>query len=117
MNQFLLYVMSAGYVFAGIMHFIFPKPYKKIMPPWLPYPLALVYVSGACEIVFGSILIPEITRPIGAWLIIVMLIAIFPANIQMAINLRKKNNLWFWISIARLPLQILLIWWAWVYTR
>jgi uncharacterized membrane protein len=73
-------------------------------------------ISGACEIVFGLLLIPDTTRSIAAWLIIVLLIAIFPANIQMSINFKRKNNPYFWITIVRLPLQFLLIWWAWSYT-
>lgn len=117
MQIFFLYLMAVGYVIAGIFHFTHPLPYKKIMPNWLPYHYPLIYISGVCEIIFGAMLIPEMTRPIGAWLIIVMLIAIFPANIQMMINLSGRNNLWFWISVARLPLQPLLIWWAWLYTK
>lgn len=117
MKLFSIYAMAIGYIFAGVMHFIFPKPYKRIMPPWLPYPLALVYISGICEIVFGLLLIPENTRSIAAWLIIALLIAIFPANIQMAINFRSRNNPYLWMAIARLPLQALLIWWAWTYTK
>lgn len=112
-----LYIMAIGYVTAGIFHFINPTVYKKIMPSWLPYHFALIYISGVCEIIFGLLLIPEITRPIGAWLIIAMLIAIFPANIQMTINFWGRYNLWFWLSVARLPLQALLIWWAWTYTK
>jgi uncharacterized membrane protein len=60
-------------------------------------------------------LIPDATRSIAAWLIIALLIAIFPANIQMSINFKRKNNPYFWITIVRLPLQLLLIWWAWLY--
>ena len=117
MKVFLLYAMAIGYVIAGIFHFTNPLPYKKIMPPWLPYQYPLIYISGVCEIIFGALLIPEITRPIGAWLIIAMLVAIFPANIQMAINFWQRNNPYQWIAIARLPLQPLLIWWAWTYTK
>ena len=87
------------------------------MPAWLPYHLPLIYISGVCEIAFGLLLIPEYTRHMGAWLIIAMLVAVFPANIQMAINFRNKNNPCLWVAIARLPLQILLIWWAWIYTK
>ena len=117
MNLFFFYLMALAYVIAGIFHFTNPKAYKKIMPPRLPYPLALIYISGACEIIFGLMLIPESTRHLGAWLIIVLLVAIFPANIQMMLNFRHKQNVYFWISIARLPLQGFLIWWAWLYTK
>jgi len=117
MKLIFLYVMALGYVIAGIIHFTHPAFYKKIMPLWLPYHFALIYISGVCEIVFGLLLLPEATRSIGAWLIIALLIAIFPANIQMAINYWNRNNPYLWIAIARLPLQILLIWWAWIYTK
>ena len=108
--------MSLFYVVAGINHFINPKWYVRIIPRWLPYPEALNYISGGCEIVFAILLIPVVTRSIAAWLIIAMLIAIFPANIQMSIDFWKKKNPYFWITILRLPLQIPLIWWAFQYT-
>jgi len=57
------------------------------------------------------------TRITAAWLIIILLIVIFPANIQMAINWSKNKNPKLWIAILRLPFQLVLIWWAWQYTR
>ena len=62
-----LYIMAVLYVWAGIYHFISPGFYKKIMPPWLSLPYTLIYISGACEIVFGLLLIPKQTRPLAAW--------------------------------------------------
>ena len=109
--------MAVLYAGAGANHFVNPRYYKKIMPPWLPYPDALIYISGIFEIAFGLLLIPEVTRQTGAWLIIALLIAIFPANIQMTINFWKKKKPYLWITIARLPLQVVLIWWAWAYTQ
>ena len=117
MSRYLLYLMALLYITAGIVHFVKPGTYLRIMPPYIPWPLAMVYLSGACEIVFGLLLWPESTRPTAAWLIIALLIAVFPANIQMAINFYKKDNTYLWLAIARLPLQGLLIWWAWIYTR
>ncbi len=117
MKNLLLYVMAIVYVAAGLNHFINPKFYTRIMPPWLPYPLTLVNISGICEIAFALLLIPAATRTIGAWLIILLLIAVFPANIQMSVNYWKYHNPYFWVTIARLPLQFVLIWWAWVYTK
>ncbi len=111
-----LYLMVAFYIAAGINHFRSPKFYLQIMPPWLPYHKALNYISGACEIIFALLLIPESTRSIGAWLIILLLIAIFPANIQMTLDFKKKRNKYFWLSILRLPVQLFFIWWAWLYT-
>lgn len=116
MKEILLYAMSVAYVFAGIMHFVFPKPYLKMMPKWIPWHHTLVYLSGVCEMIFGFLLIPEVTRPIGAWLIIAMLVAIFPANIQMMLNFRRRKSKYFWLTVLRLPFQPLLIWLAWIYT-
>ena len=113
----LLYLMALIYIAAGIYHFVNPKLYLKIMPTYLPYHLQLIYLSGVIEIGLGILLIPEGTRSIAAWLIIAMLIAIFPANIQMAVTFWQKNSSSLWIAIARLPLQGVLIWWAWLYTK
>ncbi|MEO6000023.1 MAG: MauE/DoxX family redox-associated membrane protein [Chitinophagaceae bacterium] len=111
-----LYIMVALYVIAGINHFVNPVPYKEIIPLQLPSPLILVYVSGALEIILGISLIFTGTRRIAAWGIILLLIAVFPANIQMMINYHHQNNPNLWIAILRLPLQILLIYWAYLYT-
>jgi uncharacterized membrane protein len=117
MKKVLLYVMALFYTVAGINHFLHPQNYMQIMPPFLPYPLALVYISGICEALFGLLLIPAGTRRVAAWLIIALLLAVFPANIQMMLNYRQSHNPLFWITILRLPLQVLLIWWAHLYTR
>lgn len=109
--------MVIFYIAAGINHFINPAMYLAIMPPYISYHLPLVYVSGVCEILFALLLLPTGTRHIGAWLIIALLIAIFPANIQMAITYWRADSPYFWIAMARLPLQAPLIYWAWIYTR
>ncbi|HAX49421.1 MAG TPA: DoxX family protein [Ignavibacteria bacterium] len=112
-----LIVMIAFYVFAGLAHFIYPEFYLPIMPPYLPYHLELVYISGAFEILLALLLIPIKTRKAGAWLLIALLVAVFPANIQMFINYLNANDPDLWISIVRLPIQLLLIWWAWGFTK
>jgi uncharacterized membrane protein len=117
MKLILLYLMAVVYVAAGIYHFVNPRFYQRIMPPYLPFPLALIYISGVCEIVFGVLLIPEATRIPAAWLIIALLVAVFPANIQMAINFWERKNPYLWMAIARLPLQVVLIWFAWLFTK
>jgi uncharacterized membrane protein len=112
-----LFSMPALYIIAGIFHFILPVSYLQIMPPWLPYPKVLVEVSGFCEIVFGSLLIPSISRCFASRFIIALLVAIFPANIQMTINYMHDHNPYLWLSILRLPLQIVLIFWALKFTK
>jgi uncharacterized membrane protein len=117
MKVLLLYLQSAFYIIAGLNHFFNPKFYERIMPAYLPAHSTLIYVSGFAEIILGALLIPEFTRASAAWGIIILLIAIFPANIQMMINYKTANDPLFWLTIARLPLQLLFIYWAYVYTR
>ncbi|GAC1570283.1 MAG: DoxX family protein [Chitinophagaceae bacterium] len=109
--------MGVLYIAAGIYHFVRPYSYVKIMPPWLPWQVQLVYISGLCEILLGLLLFPGSTRSIAAWGTIDLLIAVFPANIQMMLNYYHRHLPGLWITIARLPLQGVLIWWAWQYAR
>lgn len=112
-----LFIMAAFYVIAGANHFIHPDFYKKIMPPWLPWHYFIIYFSGVCEIVFGSLLIPQQTRKPAAWGIIALLVAVFPANIQMMLNYWHQQSPNLWVAILRLPLQILLIGWAYMFAK
>jgi uncharacterized membrane protein len=111
-----LYFMAALYFIAGINHFIHPKAYMSIMPPYIPFPKELVFITGAMEIGCALLLLPSFSRRIAAWGIILLLIAVFPANIQMSLNYYRENNPYFWLTLLRLPLQILLIWWAYKFT-
>jgi uncharacterized membrane protein len=117
MKLILLYIMALLYVAAGVYHFVNPRMYQKIMPTYLPWHMPLVYISGVCEIVFALLLIPESTRPVAAWLVIALLIAVFPANVQMLFNWMAKQRPNLWIAVVRLPLQLVLIYWAWIYTK
>ncbi len=114
-----LYFMSGLYIAAGIYHFVNPRFFLKIVPTYIPlkHHLSLVNISGVFEILFGAMLISESTRVLGAWLLIALLIAVFPANIQMSVTFWQKKNPFFWGTVARLPLQIVLIWWAWTFTH
>jgi uncharacterized membrane protein len=117
MKNLLLWLMTTLYIVAGLNHFVHPEFYLKIMPAFMPYPLAMVYVSGLCEVLFALLLIPLSTRRLAAWLIILLLIAIFPANLNMTYDYWQRHDRHLWITIVRLPLQLVLIWWAWQYTR
>ncbi len=108
----LLVLMSAFYVGAGVMHFVRPKFFVEMMPPQLPWPGALVAISGAAEIVLGFGLLVPATRVYAAWGIIALLVAVFPANIHAAIAEIPGRG-----GYGRLPVQALLIAWAWWYTR
>ncbi|MEO6818127.1 MAG: MauE/DoxX family redox-associated membrane protein [Ginsengibacter sp.] len=110
-----LVTMAVLYVVAGINHFIHPETYMKIMPSYLPWHSFLVSISGVIEIGLGLLLIPNRTRRFAVWGIIALLIAVFPANIQMALDYYHSHNPNLWIAILRLPIQVLLIWWAYIY--
>ena len=101
-------LLAAFFIFAGRAHFTHPRPFCKIVPPPLP-PLAFVYLSGVVEIVGGVALM--LWPPMGAYLLIALLAAVFPANIYMALTGIKFGG--FpprpWMAWARLPLQPVLI--------
>ena len=107
-------VASMFYVGAGLMHFLRPAPYVKIMPPFLQWPLELVYVSGAAEVAGGLGLLAPTLRRAAAWGLVALLVAVFPANIYMALAQVQvtANPAPGWLLWARLPLQALLIWWV-----
>ena len=109
--------MAFLYIAAGVYHFVNPAMYMKIMPSWVPLHKEMVIISGVLEILFGLMLLFPLTRVAGAWGIVFLLIAVFPANIQMAVDYYNKQSPQLWVAIARLPLQVLLIWWAWIYTK
>ena len=117
-KKILLYVMAAFYVFAGVMHFIRPDAYLPMMPPYLPWHYALILISGAAEVGLGLAMLSARLRPYAAWGIILLLIAIFPANIHIALNNvplfgnPEGAGIWNWV---RLPFQGVLALWAWWY--
>jgi uncharacterized membrane protein len=117
MKRASLFIMAFLYVAAGINHFWHKVFYLKIMPPWLPWHNELVIISGICQILFGLLLLVPATQRAAAWCIILLLIAIFPANIYMAVTHWKESSPNLWITIIRLPLQIVLIWWAFIFTK
>ncbi len=111
-------VIALAMTAIGVLHFVKPDPFVAIVPAFLPAPLALVYVSGVFEIVLGWLLIPERTRALGKWGLIALFLAVFPANINMAVNeiqLNPESPMPVWAMWARLPFQVLFIavvWWA-----
>jgi uncharacterized membrane protein len=109
-----LAVTALFFVGAGSMHFLRPEPYVKIMPPFVPWALTMVYISGAAEIAGGLGLIRRPFRRVAGWGLVALLIAVFPANIYMALDRVQvtANPLPLWLLWARLPLQLVLIWWV-----
>ena len=110
-----LYIMTALYIIAGMMHFINPKFYLAMMPDFIPFHKFCVYASGVVEIVLGVLLLFENYRPLAAWGIIGLLIAVFPANINMLINSQKFKATPPYVLWIRLPIQFIFIWLAYQY--
>ena len=110
-------VLGLAFLAAGANHFWHPDFYVAIMPPYIPWHRPLVFLSGAAEMGLGALIfVPRWSRP-AAWGLIALLIAVFPANLHMALH----TDLFSWASPAalwlRLPLQAALIAWAYWHTR
>lgn len=109
--------MALGFVIAGAYHFVNVNFYSRMMPPYLPAHLFLIYLSGFFEIALGILLlIPKFSR-FAAFGLIALLIAVFPANIFMAMNAEMFPEFSRTALYLRLPLQIVLIAWAFWFTR
>jgi uncharacterized membrane protein len=102
-------IMSIFYVGVGVKHFTNPMWFVKIVPPILPYKLSLVYISGFFEILFGTMLLFPYTRYLAAWGLIMLLIAVFPANIYLAMTNGAALNTTPLIAWGRLPFQFVFI--------
>ena len=111
-KSFLIIISSIFYVVVGIKHFIEPEYFLSIVPPYLPYHLELVYVSGLFEVLFGILILLPKYRYYGAIGLILLLIAVFPANIYLAQNEIAQEAIGATqeIAIWRLPIQGILIW-------
>lgn len=108
-KHILKWLLGVAFIAAGVLHFMYAEFYLKIMPPALPAPLFLVYLSGVFEMVLGVLfLIPRYTRP-AAYGLIALLIAVFPANIYMAANPGAFAEYSPAALYIRLPMQIILI--------
>lgn len=104
-------------VAAGVAHFANADFYLRMMPPYLPWHPELVFVSGVCEVLCGvGLLIPRLTVA-AAWGTVALLVAVFPANVHMALHPDEFPRLPPAALWARLPLQFLLIAWAYRLTR
>lgn len=120
----MVYVMGLFYLAAGVTHFTTPGFFRQIVPPMLPAPGLLVAISGAAEVLLGTLVMIPTTRRTAAWGIILLLIAVYPANIHQALAqpvlvdppswMGQPSPLALWL---RLPLQFVLMYWAWRYTR
>ncbi len=110
------YIFGILFIAAGVLHFTRPDFYLKIMPPYLPLHRELVYASGVFEILLGALLLIKRFAPLAGWGLILLLIAVFPANIYVYQHqeIMPASPL---LHLLRLPLQAVLILWAYWYTR
>ena len=110
-------ILAIIFILAGAAHFFFTRTYVSIMPPYLPAPTLLVQISGICEILGGIGLLIPATQQAAAWGIVALLVCVFPANLHMALHPDNWPAIPAWALWLRLPLQLPLIYWAWLYTR
>lgn len=110
-----LYLMAGMYIVAGIMHFVKPKAYLRIMPRYLPNHKHLVYASGVAEIILGiGLCFPE-TKNISIYGIIAMLVVFLLVHFYMLSGKKASAGIPKWVLILRIPLQFGLMYWAWWY--
>lgn len=113
----LKYLLGLAFAAAGANHFVMTEFYLRMMPPYLPWHLLLVYLSGVIEFALGvALLVPRLTR-VAAWGMIALCVAVFPANLHMALHAElfpqfSEAALWW-----RLPGQLVIMGWAWWVTR
>lgn len=110
------YIFATIFILAGLNHFRVPRLYAKIIPSYLPYPNALNLLAGFFEVVFGIMLLIPALSNYAAMGIMALLVAVFPSNIFMYTDKKASLGLSKNLLLLRLPLQILLIIWAYFYT-
>ena len=116
MKTFSKYLLGLSFVVAGTLHFASPDDYLKIVPPYLPWPLGLVYLSGAIELLLGLLLLSPRCARWAAWGIIALLIAVFPANLYLYQHQEIMPGPPL-LHLLRLPLQAVFILWAFWHTK
>lgn len=108
-------VLAAIFIAGGVAHLVRPELYRPVMPGWLPAHDALILISGVAEALGGVGLLGKRTRRASAIGLILLLIAVFPANVEMLRVSQGRGVPWWGEALLwlRLPLQAVLIWWAW----
>jgi uncharacterized membrane protein len=113
------WIFASIFLVSGILHFAIPDTFARIVPPMFPRPKLLVLISGGAEILGGLGLFTSRFRRPAAYGLAILLVAVFPANIYMAVAHVPFRGLLGnrWLQWLRLPIQVPLIWWAWQYSR
>jgi len=104
------WILAVFFIVAGVNHFANPAPYRSMMPRYFPAHGPLVQISGIAEMLGGFGILPPMTRRLAAWGLIVLLVAVFPANVNVALNGWPGVTIPTWALWLRLPMQILLLW-------
>lgn len=112
-----LLLLAAFFVYAGVSHFTNTAFFVSIVPPYLPAHVELVYASGVFEILGGLAVLPKASRSLAGFGLILLLLAVFPANVHMALNPDQFPDTPRWGLYVRLPVQAVFIAWAWWATR
>ena len=106
-------LLGVTFLATGVLHFLRPRIYEAIMPRYLPAHRELVYASGVAELAGGAGVLHAKTRRGAGWWLIATLVAIFPANVEMAVHAERFKQFPEPLLWARLPLQGALIAWVW----
>jgi uncharacterized membrane protein len=115
--------LAAFFTFTGTMHFVRPRFFEAIVPPAIEaQKKEAVAISGVAEIAGAALVLPPVSRRLGRWWLLALLLAVFPANIHMAVNPEQIRGLDMrkfprWALWARLPLQPAAMIWVWRATR
>ena len=109
-------LLGALFIMAGVNHFVRPAMYRSIMPDYLPWHGPLVLLSGIAEILLGGSVLFRRFDAFSRWGLTALLIAVFPANVQMVMDAEHFTPIPVWMLWVRLPLQVVLIWWVWMTT-
>ncbi|SHI44863.1 Uncharacterized membrane protein [Hymenobacter daecheongensis DSM 21074] len=112
-RTFSRYALALFFVGTGILHFVAPATFLRIVPPYLPAPHLLVLLSGAAELASGLGLLLPATRQLASWGLVALLVAVFPANVYMLQTHGAGLPVPMWALWLRLPLQLVLIGWVW----
>jgi uncharacterized membrane protein len=115
-------LLAAFFALTGTLHFVIPRGFEAIVPPWVPGRREVVTISGAAEIVGGLAALHPASRHFSRWWLLGLLLSVFPANVHMAVNPEQVPGLDLkriprWALWARLPLQPLAMLWVWRATR
>ncbi len=110
------WLLAALFIGAGTLHLARPDVFLRAMPPYIPWHLELVLASGVIELLLGGLLLSPGCRIFAAWCLILLLVAVFPANVHMALHPELFPSIPPWLLWARLPMQGVLIAWAWWFT-